>query len=75
MDNERFNFLTHEQFTRLSQKEKVAYLERATVELEGCGRLTLAHLCNLSPMHARSDDDRAGVRAGMTLNARRGASI
>ena len=54
MDKERFDFLTYEQLKRLSQKEKVAYLERATVELEGCGRLTLARLSNLSPIHARS---------------------
>ena len=75
MDKERFDFLTYEQFKCLSQSEKIAYLERATAELEGCGRLTLARLSNLSPIHARSDDDHAGVQAGMTLNARRGVSI
>ena len=34
MDEERFDFLTHEQFKRLSQKEKVAYLERASAEVD-----------------------------------------
>ena len=53
MDKERFDFLTYEQFKRLSWNEKVAYLERATAELEGCGRLTLARLSNLSPIHSR----------------------
>ena len=34
MDKERFDFLIHEQFKRLSQKEKVAYLERASTEVD-----------------------------------------
>jgi len=54
MDKERFHFLTHEQFKRLPPEEKVAYLERATAELESCGRLTLARLSNLSQIHAQS---------------------
>ena len=41
MDQDRFDFLTHEQFERLSRKEKFAYLERATAELD---RLRRVHM-------------------------------
>ena len=41
MNKERFDFLTHEQFERLSQNEKIAYLDRATFEL---ARLRKAHI-------------------------------
>lgn len=44
MDKERFDFLTHEQFERLPQKEKIAYLDRATAELDRLRRVHLGAL-------------------------------